>query len=119
LSWSVPVFACSAHGTAAGNEVSAWVNGPGSDNAGINADGFKVQGKEEGDGKTNKGKDGWNAHDWYSVTVTFPDGSKKTITANPANFSGGGEVEDWLESEAKKIIMNAAPPDKAMADFVG
>ena len=116
------VYACGFHGGEAGNRVQEWIKGAGDEAAGVNASGFQVTGTQWKDNGVNGGGQAghWNANDWYQVTITFPGGSPVvTIKANPVNFPGGAEIEAWLENEAKKIIINAAPPDKANADFVG
>ena len=129
------VMACSRHGTNAGVELNEWIqdNMEGTGMGAIGA--FGGQDLEDG---SNRGRNGWAAHDVYWVDITLPDGSSITESGTPsygssygdhdlARFAdeegGGGDVEVWLVSRGKEMIRDwfedYEPADIKLKDFAG
>lgn len=116
LTIAPPAFGCSSHGSQAASNVNGWMN-----SNGVHGAGFSITGDQnstEGDESAENSQ--WAANDWYTVTITGPGNPAETVTftANPMDFSGGAELEAWLEEAAKDWLIDHMP-DQQLADFVG
>jgi hypothetical protein len=112
MAFAPAAFACSSHGSAAATNVNGWMNSNGMHH--VTGDQQDVEGNNDGENS------GWAANDWYTVTITAPGNpsTSVTFTANPLDFTGGAEVEAWLEESVKDWLIDHIP-DQKLADFVG
>lgn len=138
----IPVLACSAHGSAAAEQVNNWLAGGAANNGSGGSDNstdgnqfspfVTVTGDQEGDGSS-----GNFYRDSYWVEITGPNGYSQRITAttsgdhmtvtvtdkhgnvlNTVTIDDGGQLEQFLRDTAIAIIRTLMP-DAHAADYVG